>query len=542
MSFAPTKQQADFLTALTSSTGHLALVARAGCGKTSTILMGVDAVAAKYPRAEQLVCAFNKSIADEVGGKLKAAGHTDWRTVQAATLHSLGFGLLKFLFKPTIEEKKVRNIVQGLAAMAESPMNEPGLDDVAMTCQTYGSQVEQLVRYAKGEGVGFFNDMPIGDVSIWHRLADHYDVNGLDDTSEADAVVEAAQEVYRRSLKQTDIIDFDDMILFPLVKNLRVKFGKDFIFLDEAQDLSRARQALARKFLKPTGRMIVVGDDRQAIYGFTGADADALPNLIKGLGAKVLPLSITWRCPKAVVALAQSYVPDIEAADAAPEGMVSHVAELPDDLVPGDAVLCRNTAPLISAAYKLIRAGKACKVEGRSIGEGLINLANRWKVKNIDTLLTRLEAYEGREVQKAAAKGNDAKVEEVQDKCETLRQICSAVTLKGGQTVADVGAFIVSLFADGADAGSYIVLATYHRSKGREWDRVFLWEHSARCPSKAARQDWQLVQEDNLAYVAVTRAKAELYFVESEGVKRMIATLPEGEMSRRARCQKQRRS
>jgi superfamily I DNA/RNA helicase len=517
VAFAPTAQQDAFLRALTDTSNHLALVARAGCGKTSTILMGVDAIARKYPRAEQLVCAFNKSIADEVGSKLKEAGHTDWRTVQAATLHSLGYGLLKFVFKPAIEEKKVRKIVETLASQAESGLNDPLAARAAETCTYYGVQVEALVRYAKGEGVGFFNDMPIGDVGVWHRLADHYDVNGLDDTTEADAVVEAAQEVYRRSLKQTDVIDFDDMILFPLIKNLRVKFGKDFIFLDEAQDLSRARQALARKFLKPnTGRMIVVGDDRQAIYGFTGADADALPNLIRGLGATVLPLSITWRCPKAVVALAQSYVPDIEAAETAPEGVVSHVDALPDDLAPGDAILCRNTAPLISAAYKLIRAGKACKVEGRSIGEGLISLANRWKVKNIDTLLTRLEAYEGREVEKAMAKGNDAKVEEVQDKCETLRQICSAVTLKGGQTVADVGAFIVSLFADGADASRQIILATYHRSKGREWERVFLWEHSTRCPSKAARQDWQLQQEDNLAYVAVTRTKRELVFVDCD--------------------------
>jgi superfamily I DNA/RNA helicase len=517
MTFAPTAQQQDFLTALTGTTSHLALVARAGCGKTSTILLGVNAIARANPRAEILVCAFNKSIADEVGQKLKEAGHRDWRTVQASTLHSMGFGLLKYMFNPKIDEKKVRLIVQGLAALTETGANDWQLEQVAETCQAYGQQVEALVRYGKQAGVGFFNDLPIGDVGVWHQLADHYDVNGLDDTSEADAVVTATQEVYRRSLKQTDIIDFDDMILFPLVKNLRVKFGKDVIFLDEAQDLSRSRQALARKFLKPnTGRMIVVGDDRQAIYGFTGADAEALPNLIVGLGATVLPLSMTWRCPKAVVAMARRYVPDIEAAESAPEGIVGTIEALPDDLAPGDAILCRNTAPLITAAYQLIRAGKACKVEGRSIGDGLVALANRWKVKNIDTLLNRLEAYEGREVEKAQAKGNESKVEEVQDKCETLRQICSAVTLKGGSTVADVGAFIVSLFADGADEGKQIILATYHRSKGREWERVFLWEHSTRCPSKAARQDWQKAQEENLAYVAITRAKAELYFVEQE--------------------------
>jgi superfamily I DNA/RNA helicase len=138
-------------------------------------------------------------------------------------------------------------------------------------------------------------------------------------------IVEVCQQVYRQSLAQTDVIDFDDMILFPLIKNLRVKFGKDVIFLDEAQDLSRARQALARKFLKPSGRLVIVGDDRQAIYGFSGADAAALDNLVQSMNATVLPLSITWRCPKAVVSLAQTIVPDIEAAPTAPEGVVSTV-------------------------------------------------------------------------------------------------------------------------------------------------------------------------------------------------------------------------
>src|SRR5258708_34521393 len=113
-----------------------------------------------------------------------------------------------------------------------------------------------------------------------------------------EGIVEAAQAIYRESLAQTGIVDFDDMILFPLIKNLRVKFGKDLIFLDEAQDLSRVRQALAKKFVKPGGRMVVVGDDRQAIYGFSGADAAALDNLTSSLGAIKMPLSITWRCPK----------------------------------------------------------------------------------------------------------------------------------------------------------------------------------------------------------------------------------------------------
>lgn len=501
----PTAQQQDFLAALRDPRGgHLALKARAGCGKTSTILLAVDEISHSFPHAETLVCAFNKSIADEVGAKLKKAGHTDWKTVDASTLHSLGWGLVRFQFRLTrddIDEKKVSKLVD--------THNGEVYDQ-------YRQQIIDLVGYAKGAGFGFFPEKAIGNIAAWHELADHYDVNGLEDTSESDAVVEAAQVIYRASLAQTTVVDFDDMILFPLVKNMRVKFGKDFIFGDEWQDMSAAKQALVRKFLKPGGRLIMVGDDRQAIYGFAGADSAAMDNGIRQMGARVLPLSVTWRCPKAVVAVAQRWVPDIEAAPSAPEGIVrtTGLKAVLAEVGTEDAILCRNTAPLVEIAYKLIRAGKPVKVEGRAIGDGLINLARRWKVKSIDALLQRLEAYRDREIQKAMAKNNEAKAEEVADKVDTLVEICGACTEQGRTTIDDVVAFINNLFADGAGAAT--ILATYHRSKGREWGRVYLYEHSQRCPSRAAKQEWQLAQEDNLAYVAVTRAMSELIWVDGQ--------------------------
>lgn len=496
----PTNQQADFLDELARGRSSIALVARAGTGKTSTIMMGVDLYAARFPRAEIVVCAYNKAIADEIKEKLVKAGHTDWRKVQAATIHSLGFGLVKFVFKSTIDDKKLSNLI---AAKDNSPDRE--------IYEQYGNQIATLVRVAKQSGVGFFPDSPIGDVSVWHDLADHYDINGLEETDQMDLVVAAAQTIYRESLALTSVVDFDDMILFPLVKNLRVKFGKDLMFLDEAQDLSRARQALAKKFLKPGGRMVIVGDDRQAIYGFSGADAAALENLTRSMGAVRLPLSVTWRCPKAVVALAKTIVPDIEAAPGAAEGEVLRLTELPGDIREGDAILCRNTAPLVKAAYKLIRAGKPCRVEGRAIGDGMVKLVTRWKLKTISALIDRIIDYKERETQKAVAKGSEAKAEEVADRCDTILEICTAVSERGGTTVQEVKDFIEQLFADGAKG--VIILATYHRSKGREWQRVFLWEHASRCPSKAAKQDWQREQEANLAYVAYTRAQHTLAFV-----------------------------
>ena len=497
MSFAPTAQQAAFLEALVNTDDNLALVARAGCGKTSTILLGVDAIAKNFPNSETLVCAFNKAIATEVGDKLKAAGHTNWRTVGAQTLHSLGYGLVKFAFKSEIDPDKVIKLIRA--------RNEP-------VFETYGAQIAQLVRYAKGAAFGFFATKAIGDRHAWYDLADHYDVNGFEDTSDLDDVIRAAQVIYKASLDDTSTVDFDDQILFPLVKNLRVKFGKDFIFIDEAQDLSPARQALIRKFVKPhTGRVIVVGDPSQAIYGFSGADDEALPNLIKALDATILPLSVTWRCPKAVVKLAQGIVADIEAAPSAPDGTVQSVEVLPDTVAAGDAILCRNTAPLIEIAYSLIRSGKAAKVEGRDIGTGLTALAQRWKVTTIDALLKKIDAYQDREIQKALAKDKPGKVVEIEDRCDTIREICKACVEQKQTSVSDVCLFIDRLFADGAE--NCIVLATYHRSKGREWHNVYLFEHSTRCPSKGARQPWQQQQERNLAYVAFTRAQKVLTFV-----------------------------
>ena len=503
----PTPQQKAFLDAVTETDRNIGLIARAGCGKTTAILMAVKAYAEKYPDNIIHVCAFNKAIAVEVGDKLKASGFTDWQKYGASTLHSMGAGLVNFAFKkPVVNENKIQDIIYFLQEQESS---------LQTTYKLYIGQILALVRYAKQSAVGFFDDMPIGDKTVWYKLAEHYDVNGFDDTSIIDQVVEAAQEVYRRSLNWTETIDYDDMILFPLVYNIKVKYTKDLILVDEYQDVSRAKQALARKFLKPGGRMMAIGDDRQAIYGFTGADSKALSSFIEQMDAITLPLSVTWRCPKSVVNEANKLVPDLEAADSAIDGEVIRTNQMPEDLIPGkeeDAILCRNMAPLVGIAYSLITSGVPCKVEGRKIGEGLINLVNRWG-KDITTskLIDRLENYKDREIQKALAKGNESKVQEVEDKVGTILEIIKVLNKENKTKASDVVEFIDNLFADGKD--KVVTLATYHRSKGREWKRVILLEHASRCPSKYARQVWQKEQEINLAYVAITRAKRTLIYL-----------------------------
>jgi hypothetical protein len=61
---------------------------------------------------------------------------------------------------------------------------------------------------------------------------------------------------------------------------------------------------------------------------------------------------------------------------------------------------------------------------------------------------------------------------------------------------------------------SSVLFADRPRGSRAMLDRVMLLEHAQRCPSPWAKQDWQRRQEQNLAYVAITRAQQELIYVQ----------------------------
>ena len=495
--------QAVIAAALSGGGKNFALRARAGTGKTHTNMELIDDYAAQFPTHEITYCAFNSDNAKEGQEKLEKRGHKDGRKINSKTSHSLGLGLVRFAFKSEVNKFKVRDIIaqQNGEVYVE-----------------YTDAIDSLVNFAKLEGFGFFPDCQIGDVSAWYRIAEQYDINGFDDTSRLDDVIAAAIHVYKLSLAQTHIVDFNDMILFPLVKNLRVKFQKDLLIVDEAQDTGRAREALLAKFVKrDTGILVAVGDDKQGIYAFAGAQADALDKMIEHFAMEVFPLTICWRCSTAVIRAAQHIVPDIEAAPNAIEGSTIE-GTIPEKPEPTDAILCRNNAPLIEQAYSLLRRGIACKVEGRDIGTGLIRMVNRWRrCTTIDQFLRKLDDYRVREVQKAQAKRNETKINEIEDRCATLVHLCNACLDKRQNTLEDLRNFINDIFADTKNMKDIVTLCSYHKAKGREWTRVFLFEHAKRCPSPWAKTPTQIAQESNLAYVATTRAMVDLVYVNPQG-------------------------
>lgn len=260
--------------------------------------------------------------------------------------------------------------------------------------------------------------------------------------------------------------------------------------------------------------MVAVGDPHQAIYGFTGTDNDSLEQIAEEYHARRLPLTVTYRCPKAVVEIARRYVSHITAHETAPEGEVVRYdyAVIAEHVQLGDAVLCRYNKYLVSLCFRLIKSGIAAKIEGRSIGEGLVKLAGRWKrARTLNALEQQLETYLDKEVTKARAKDNEQREEEARDRVETMGVLIARSRELGYDQVTQLQEMIRGMFADDVSSSSVVTLSSLHRSKGLEWKRVHflgLGELTGR-----GRHKWQQEQEENLNYVGATRAMSVLHIV-----------------------------
>lgn len=237
--------------------------------------------------------------------------------------------------------------------------------------------------------------------------------------------------------------------------------------------------------------------------------------------------------------MAQMLVPDIQAMPDAIEGKTDNMA-MPDALAamkPGDMVLCRVNAELLMCAYKLLRLGVKAVVRGRDIGEGIIRLIEEAEeMGNLQTgmgiaeLIATAGEITGELVAKFEAMPNDKGVMRAascKDRYECLMRIADSVQVREGKKANSksvIGA-INALFADFDVDGKpqeAVVLSTVHRAKGLEADRVWILRGDL-MPHPAARQKHEREQECNLAYVAVTRAKKELIWVDHESVLFMRA-------------------
>ena len=474
-------QQGGIFSWTASGSGNLVARARAGTGKTTTICHA----ASLAPKGHKVVvCAFNKKIQLELERRVKG-------NVEAKTLHAIGFGLL-------------RQIWAGIHA------NESDAVDRDRARDACGHQApDEIVLSVKKLASLLKNVAPLTyDIEVVKDVAQRFDI---EPTEENEREGWDLERLCRSAGKARDAaldrdaqgrISFDDMVFCAVALDLaRPRY--DLVIVDEAQDMNAAQLLLARAIVKKTGRIMIVGDDRQAIYGFRGADADGIDRLKAELSAQELGLTTTYRCAQAIVRVAQAVVPDFVAGPNNPEGVVDSLGY---DAVfgaakPGDFVLSRKNAPLMPLCLGFLKRGIRARIEGRDLGKMLANIVAGFKAKSVPNYLDKVNAWTEKmtkRVNKIAKEDlRTAKLDEVRDQAEVLTAIA-----EGCANVAEILTRCTTLFGDSdGTTPAHVILSSVHKAKGLEADRVFILADTVSTRS---------VEESNIYYVAVTRAKNHL--------------------------------
>jgi DNA helicase-2/ATP-dependent DNA helicase PcrA len=312
-----------------------------GTGKTTTASRMIAEAAKEYGSDRVLVASFTKAAAVELAGR-----NLPLDSSQVGTLHAICY---RALDNPVI---------------AETRMHE------------WNDEYPRLAMTASAGG----NDDPSWDMSM---------------RSEADRMMAAYQTLRARMLpiksagdhelldfaerwedwkRQTGYIDFTDMIELALRNFDAAPGDPSVMFIDEAQDMAPLDFALVRKWGEQMERLIVIGDDDQAIYAFKGADPQSLfsgeprsstvleqshriPRAVHAAAAR-LTGQLSWRLPKVYRPRdAEGLVEGLTGADyGRPEAAVRRAKELVAD---GKSVMF-----LASCSYMLKRTCEALKEAG----------------------------------------------------------------------------------------------------------------------------------------------------------------------------------
>jgi len=492
--FEPTAEQRAILDAVRHDKRSIMIRAYAGAAKTTTLELIAKALPPSVPVLYLVFNAKNKKEAEE-----RMPSQVTVMTMNGLGHRAFGRGIQKSL---KLDDRKLGRIVTATAKATAQELDTEQWSSIRALV-TKAMQVGIIPTAANRPGL-------IPDTNEnWESLRE-------DATPDATAV-SLAHTVLWESIKEafTGTISFDDQIYCSaLLGGAFPRFP--LVMVDEAQDQSRLNAIMIRRCA--ADRLIIVGDEKQAIYAWRGADGNSMTNL-KALRNEwiELPLATTFRCAKIVVARNAAHAPGFTAWGTNPDGCFRtlpnencttwnwhHVSQ---SLRPEStcAILCRNNAPLLSLAFKLIRAGIGVQVAGREIGKGLVALSKKLDKDDgvkLSEHMRSIEAWRDKEIALSEANDTPQKTEGIHDRAECLLAV--ARNIPPTFTAGDLRGKLTEIFE--RDRG--ILLSSIHRAKGLEWDCVVHLD-PWRIPSKYAKGE-AIAQEHNLKYVCETRAKHTL--------------------------------
>lgn len=498
--FEASEYQNEIFNAIEHGVSNIVINAVAGAGKTTTIVSALSLLKDK----QVLFIAFNKDIVKALKEKIG-----DVKNVKICTYHSLGYMLLKKTIKDDnnkldIDEYKYRVYLK--KNIKDLTINNPySLGKVKFN--TYLNNITTLVDYARYNLCQSTKEIT--------GIAQKYGLTLIMDEAEI------TSKLLKWGKENRNTIDYTDMVWLPYELNLEhpsLKF--DWIMIDEAQDSSLMQQELYKKCIGRGGKFCAIGDNKQCINSWCGADPEAFDKFSQERNTISLSLPISYRCPKKVIERAKVFVPQIEAKPGAIDGEVTENENIYNPL-PGDMVLCRNTAPLVELYMSYLRANKKSYIVGKDIGVNFIEMIESTKQEHLSKsllsdgvfvrLYEKLFEERGLMMTKNGLDEKDATFSEpimrLYDSIHSLE-----VLAEGLDRSDELIEKIKAIFVDNEKRDG-IRLSTIHKAKGLEADNVYILCPSL-MPSRLAKEKWEVEAEFNLMYVAYTRAKKKLAFMD----------------------------
>jgi len=488
----PTQEQQDILDADRSSSSNLMINALAGTGKSVTLKMLDRAYTKKEARLYLVFNARNALEAmslEQAQAERKSIPEGMSRDPESRfqaittvkTFNGLGHGIwAKAIAHPIALDKNKsrtlwRELVEGLSR-----------GDASDAWKCYQVVMDGM---EKAKALGY---VPL-DVKRVTSLITRTDLHHAMDETPDEYAAELIDQLLRESIRRAylGLIDFNDQIYMPAL------FGGPFpkfprIMVDEYQDQSPVNHALLARLVK--GRIIGVGDPHQNIYGFRGAKAGGMAQAVQTYSMTELPLSVSFRCPSEIVKAARWRVPHFEWFTEG--GEVNDYTERfsASAIVDDAAVICRNNAPLLRMAFRLISAGRSVQVVGSELGPRLVAILKKLGTDSTPRkdLIDAIEFWREQKLMANSKSANDL-------------ADCMRVFADHGNTLSSAVSYAEHLFAQQGT----IRLLTGHKSKGLEFPNVY-WLDPDLCDSRE--------QDRNLAYVITTRSSNILNVVDSSSI------------------------
>lgn len=485
---------------------NLVITASAGSAKTSTIENCLRFI----PDGKKvLYVAFNKSTVDKL---VKEIGKSR-EGLEIYTFHGLGVRILKEngIFTKDVEEvddfKYSRYLKENLLSLTDCGE----VESLGELLHDYVDNINRLINYSR-----YYLKMTEREIG---EAAEIYGIVPVRDE----------YSVVRKCLiwgkNNTGVIDHTDMIWLPNVLNMTTKYRQyDYIFIDEAQDMTLARQGLVDKVFRRGARFFAVGDRKQQINVWCGATEESLDNYLRRPNTIELTLPVSYRIPLKVEEIAKKYSPNITARPGAPEGIIRTDVSA-NDAQPGDLVLCRMSSNLIEQYLQYARDNKNAYLKGYdAYRDEYKKLVEETGAKRIDIhcatkegMFTKLYQRFFDEAKNLMNKLNidedeafsHPKSVEMLDKIQALKALSA-----GLDTTDELIAKINMIFT--GEKENAIQMSTIHKAKGLEAENVYILAPSLLFNPQFAKTKWEIESEKNLAYVAITRASYSLNFIKEE--------------------------